>query len=327
MIFIFRDKSIVNIFFLIILCISVHAQLFINDPVLIVNKNDGFISILLADFLTNISSTILFIVFQLIILIQAIRLNMVLTDFRMYQSTNYITAMTYILFTGMINQWNSISAALISNSLVLWIFILLSRLYNNQNPRTLLFNIGMLVSLTIMAYHPTAILIMVVLFALAVVRPFRIVEWILLLMGILLPYYFLASYLFLNNQIKTFTHYLPILKLQYPVLQTDLWMWINIGYLFIALIAGMIYWQRYNNRLVMQIRKNWSVMLVLLLILVIAPFLFDGAGMDTAILCLIPLSAFVANAFGYPRRLILPNLLFWLGILLVVHNNWALIKK
>jgi len=279
------------------------------------------------NFLTNNSSTILFIVFQLIILIQAIRLNMVLTDFRMYQSTNYITAMTYILFTGMINQWNSISAALISNSLVLWIFILLSRLYNNQNPRTLLFNIGMLVSLTIMAYHPTAILIMVVLFALAVVRPFRIVEWILLLMGILLPYYFLASYLFLNNQIKTFTHYLPILKLQYPVLQTDLWMWINIGYLFIALIAGMIYWQRYNNRLVMQIRKNWSVMLVLLLILVIAPFLFDGAGMDTAILCLIPLSAFVANAFGYPRRLILPNLLFWLGILLVVHNNWALIKK
>jgi hypothetical protein len=326
-VFIFRDKSIINIFFLVILSIAIHAQLFINDPVLIVNNNDGFISILLSNYLKNISPTILFIVYQLIILIQAIRLNMVLTDFRMFQSTNFITAMTYLLFTGIISQWSSISAALISNSLVLWIFILLSRLYNNQSPRTLLFNIGMLVSLTILAYHPTAILIMVVLFALAVVRPFRIVEWILLLMGILLPYYFLTAYLFLNDQLKTIFNYSPILKLHYPVSHPDIWLWINLGYLLVTLLIGMVYWQRYNNRMVMQIRKNWSVMLVLLLILMIAPFIFDGAGMDTAILSLIPLSAFVANAYGYPKRLFLPNLIFWLAIILIVHNNWELIKK
>jgi hypothetical protein len=239
---------------------------------------------------------------------------MVLTDFRMFQTTNYVTAMTYILFTGIISQWSSISAALISNSLVLWIFILL-------------FNIGMLVSLTIIAYHPTAILIMVVLFALAVVRPFRLVEWILLLMGVLLPYYFLAAYLFLTDQIKTIVNYSPLLRLHYPVTHPDMWLWINLGFLLVALLLGMVYWQRYNNRMVMQIRKNWSVMLVLLLILVIAPFLFEGAGMDTAILSLIPLSAFVANAFGYPKRLILPNLIFWTAIILVVHNNWELIKK
>jgi hypothetical protein len=111
------------------------------------------------------------------------------------------------------------------------------------------------------------------------------------------------------------------------VAHPDIWLWINLGYLLMALFIGMIYWQRYNNRMVMQIRKNWSVMMVLLLILVIAPFLFEGSGMDTAILSLIPISAFVANAYGYPRRLILPNLIFWMGILLIVHNNWELIKK
>ena len=327
MVFIFRDKSIINIFFLAILSIAIHAQLFITAPVLIANNNDGFISILISNYLKELSPTLLFIIYQLIILLQAIRLNMVLTDFRMFQSTNYITGMTYILLTGIINQWSSISAALISNSLVLWIFILLSRLYNNQEPRTLLFNIGMLVSITILAYHPTAILIMVVLFALAVVRPFRIVEWILLLMGVLLPYYFLTAYLFLVDQLKTIINYSPIIRLHYPVTHPGMWLWINLGYLFAVLLIGMIYWQRFNNRMVIQIRKNWSVMLVLLLILLIAPFLFDGAGMDTGILCLIPLSAFVANAYGYPRRLFLPNLIFWLAIILIVHNNWELIKK
>jgi len=328
-VFLFRDKSIINIFFLILLSIAVHAHLFIADPVLLVDKNDGFISlsILLSTYATQMSPTFLFVIYQLIILLQAIRLNMVLTDFRMYQSTNYTTAMTYILLTGIVGQWCSISAALISNSLVLWIFILLSRLYNNQSPRTLLFNIGMLVSLTIIAYHPTAILIMVVLFALAVVRPFRPVEWILLLMGVLLPYYFLSAYLFLNDQLITIKQYLPIFQLHYPFVHPDIWFWISIGYLMAALIAGIFYWQKFNNRMVIQIRKNWAVMMVLLLILVVAPFLFIGAGMDTAILSLIPLTAFVANAYSYPKRLLFPNLLFWLAVVIIVHNNWGLIKK
>lgn len=296
-------------------------------PILLVNKTDGILSILLSNYLTNISPTILFIVYQIIIVLQAVRLNMVLTDFRMFQSTNYTTAMTYILLTGFISEWSSISAALISNSLVLWIFILLSRLYNNQTPRTLLFNIGMLVSLTIIAYHPTAILIMVVLFALAVVRPFRPAEWILLLMGIIVPYYYLGAYLFLNDQLTTIKQYLPILQLHFPVAHPNQWLWISLGYLLLILLAGIFYWQQFINRMVIQIRKNWGVMMVLLLILVIAPFVFVGGGMDTAILCLIPLSAFVSNAFGYPKRLLLPNILFWLAIVLVVHNNWELIKK
>ena len=327
MVFLFRDKSIINIFFLVLLSIALHAHLFMATPILLVDKTDGILSILLSNYLSNISPTILFIVYQIIIVLQAVRLNMVLTDFRMFQSTNYTTAMTYILLTGMISEWSSISAALISNSLVLWIFILLSRLYNNQTPRTLLFNIGMLVSLTIIAYHPTAILIMVVLFALAVVRPFRPAEWILLLMGIMVPYYFLGAYLFLNDQLATIRHYLPILQLHFPVPHPNQWLWISLGYLLLILLVGIFYWQQFINRMVIQIRKNWGVMMVLLLILVIAPFLFVGGGMDTAILCLIPLSAFVANAFGFPKRLLLPNILFWLAMVLVVHNNWELIKK
>lgn len=327
MVFLFRDKSIVNIFFLVLLAIGLHIHFFLAEPDLILGKGDGLFSLFLNHYLTGIPTTFLFIAYELVILIQAIRLNMVLTDFRMFQSTNYTTAMTYVLLTGLIASWSGISAALLSNSLVLWLFILLTRLYNNQSPRTLLFNIGMLVSITIMAYHPTAILILVVLFALAVVRPFRIAEWLVLLMGIMLPYYFLVSWLFLNNQLSAISSYLPGLSLQLPLQHPDPWLLATIVYLVLALFAGMYFWQKYNNRMVIQIRKNWSVMLVLLFSLLPIPFVFSGAGLDSGILILIPLSAFVANAFGYPKRLLVPNLLFWIAIVLIVHNNWELIKK
>jgi hypothetical protein len=326
-VFLFRDKSIVNIFFLILLGIAVHTHFFLTEPVLIIGKDDGLFSDILRSTISTIPTTFLFIGYELITLIQAIRLNMVLTDFRMFQSTNYVTAMTYVLLTGLISSWCSISPALISNSLVLWLFILLTRLYNNQSPRTLLFNIGLLVSVTILAYHPTAILILVVLFALAVVRPFRIAEWLVLLMGIMMPYYFLLAYLFMTNQLNVISRFIPSFQFHLPIQKIDLWLVASQSYLLIALLVGFIYWQKFNNRMVIQIRKNWSVMMVLLLIILPVPFVFLGASMDSAILILIPISAFIANAFGYPKRLLVPNLLFWLAIALVIHNNWELIKK
>ena len=327
MVFLFRDKSIVNIIFLVLLTIGVHLHFFLSEPVLILGKGDGLFSLFLTKYLSELPTTFLFIVYELIILIQAIRLNMVLTDFKMFQSTNYTTAMTYVLFSGLIASWSGISAALLSNSMVLWLFVLLTRLYNNQSPRTLLFNIGMLVSITIMAYHPTAILILVVLFALAVVRPFRIAEWLVLLMGIILPYYFLVSWLFLNNQLITLETYLPGIRFQSLLEHPDNWLIATIVYLVLTLFVGMYFWQKYNNRMVIQIRKNWSVMLVLLFSLLPIPFVFSGAGLDSGTLILIPLAAFVANAFGYPKKMLLPNLLFWLAIVLIVHNNWEIIKK
>jgi len=326
-VFLYRDKSIVNIFFLILLGIAVHAHFFLVEPRLIIGKDDGLFSVFLQSTLATIPPTIIFITYELIILIQAIRLNMVLTDFRMFQQTNYTTAMTYVLLTGLVGAWSSISPALISNSLVLWLFILLTRLYNNQTPRTLLFNIGLLVSITILAYHPTAILILVVLFALAVVRPFRIAEWLVLLMGVMIPYYFLLAYLFMTNQVKEISRFIPSFQFHLPIQITDYWLIASLGYLFVALLVGIFFWQKFNNRMVIQIRKNWAVMMVLLLILLPVPFVFFDAAMDSAILLLIPISAFVANAFGYPKRLIIPNLLFWIAILLVIHNNWDLIKK
>jgi hypothetical protein len=326
-VFLYRDKSIVNIFFLILLGIAVHVHFFLVEPVLIIGKDDGMFSVFLQSTISSIPSTFIFIGYELIVLIQAIRLNMVLTEFRMFPQTNYTTAMTYVLFTGLVGAWSSISPALISNSLVLWLFILLTRLYNNQSPRTLLFNIGLLVSITILAYHPTAILILVVLFALAVVRPFRIAEWLVLLMGVMMPYYFLLAYLFMTNQLQEISRFIPGFQFHLPVQITNYWLIASLGYLFLALLVGIYFWQIINNRMVIQIRKNWAVMMVLLLILLPVPFVFYDAAMDSAILLLIPITAFVANAFGNPKRLFIPNLLFWIAILLVIHNNWDLIKK
>lgn len=325
MVFLFRDKSIANLFSLLVLSIAVHLHLFVNAPLVVTSDTDGIFSTILRNYVTGLSSTVLFLLYHAVVLVQAIRLNMVLSDLRMFQHNTYTTAMAYVLLTGLFTQWCSITPALLANFLLIWLFIKLSRLYNHPSPKTLLFNTGLIVGITVLCYHPTAILVLVVLFALAVVRPFKLAEWLTLLMGALVPYYFLGVFLFMKDQFSRFPLYLPYLKWNLPLLAWSVPLWISLSVLFIFLVAGLYYWQASSSRMVIQIRKNWGVMAVMLFILLPIPFIFLKAGMESALMILVPLGAFAGNAFSYPRKLIIPNILFWLAAAIIAYNNWWMI--
>ena len=327
MVFLFRDKSIVNIFFLVVLSIVVHVHFLVAAPLIETNNGDGVFSLLLRNYFVGIPQALLFVIYHLVVLFQAIRLNMVLSEWRMFQNNTYTTAMAYVLLSGIMPEWCVISPALIANFLLIWIFIKLTRLYNHPSPKTLLFNTGLIIGLSVICYHPTAILIGVVLFALMVVRPFRVAEWVVLLMGILLPYYFLFGILFLNDDLYHFSSFIPYLKLNLPVAAWSAPLIIRLSVLVIMLISGLVFWQLTHRRMVIQIRKTWGIMMVMLFVLLPIPFIFRQAGLGSAYLTLIPLAAFSANAFSTPRRLTLPNILFWLAIAVLAYNNWVMITK
>jgi len=322
----FRNKSILAVFFLVALCLLVHLHLFVTPAQVVINADDGFLSVLLLKYVKPLPETALFLLYNALVILQAIRLNLVLNEFKMFQQSAFTTAMAYILLSACLPQWCAITPALVANSFLVWIFIKLSKLYNNPSPKTLLFNTGLIVGITIMSYHPTALLVLVVLFTLAVVRPFRLAEWLILLIGILTPYYFLLSGMFLTGRMSSLPGFTPKLQINLPVRYMDLWLWINSGVLLLSLIIGFIQWFPAKNRMVIQVRKNWGAMVVMLLILLPVPFIFKKAGLESIFLITVPLAAFISNAYLNPKRLWLPNLLFWLTIAIIIHNNWVLIK-
>jgi len=327
MVFLFRDRSVVNI--LLVLLLSVGVHLHVSEQVLptaIPLQQNGLFSYVLAQYIYNLPLAIQVIIFHALLVTQALRLNMVMQDLRMFSSVNYVPAMTYVLLSGLLMESNTITETLVSNSLTLWIFIKLSRLYNNPEPKTLLFNIGIIAGISILLFHPTAILIVVVLFALAVVRPFRIAEWLVLLLGVLLPYYFLLVFLYLNNQFALVGAYLPNISFGSPLHGLDKLYLINLGFTLFATLVGLYQLQSHVGRLVIQIRKNWGVMMVLLFTLILSPFMFSSLGTQVLLMGLVPLSATISNGYSNPKKLLLPNFLFWTALGLIIINNWHLVK-
>lgn len=326
MVVFFRERSIISFVFLVALCLLVHFHFFMMPAQIAVSENDGILSMLLTKYGKPLPAAIIFVLYIGLVLVQAIRLDFVLNEMKMFHHAGFTTAMSYVLLSAFMPQWSTLTPALIANLLVIWIFLKLSRLYNNASPKKLLFNTGLIVGLTVLCYHPTAILIPVVFFALAVVRPFRWAEWFVLLAGIITPFYFLIAILYLIGKMSVLTSHLPELAFNLPLKNAFSWLWLNLAAMALLVVAGLYYWVPANNRMVIQLRKNWGILLVMFIILLPVSFIFKTAGVESAILIIVPLAAIISNLYLNPKRLLIPNLLFWLSIVIIIHNNIQLAK-
>jgi hypothetical protein len=144
-VFLYRDKSDINLIFILVLSVILHFHQWITPPIVIANESDGFIAYLLIHYIRPLPPIGLVLFFQLLIFSQAIRLNVLLSQFKMFQHISYLPAFTYILLTAIFPYWDQISAGLIANSLVIWILVKILRLYDQTQPKTLEFNIGLIV--------------------------------------------------------------------------------------------------------------------------------------------------------------------------------------
>jgi len=112
------------------------------------------------------------------------------------QRPHYLTGMGYLLITSLFMEWNILSSPLIINSLLIWVWSKMSGLHNNQKPKTALFNIGIAIGIATFFYFPSIAFTALIIFGLAITRPFKLAEWIVALLGVITPFFFFLVMLF-----------------------------------------------------------------------------------------------------------------------------------
>jgi hypothetical protein len=305
----------------VVLSILVHFHFYWEAPIVIANPSDGLLAYLLFHYIQPLPPLALMVLFHVIVIVQALRLNILLSRFKMFQQVSYLPAFTFVLLTALFPFWDAISSGLIANALIIWILVKLNRLYDQTQPKTLEFNIGLIVGFSILLYEPIAILIPVVVFALTIIRPFRLAEWLVLIMGILLPFYFIFTYVFLTDSAAAFTAFLPKLDWKNPLAGIDIKVAFALVFIAIQLLIGIYFWQVQQNRNIIQVRKYWGVMLLTLFLTLFQPIIFSSQALYASAIVLAPLSSFICYAYASPKQLLLPNVLFWISAGLIVYNH------
>ena len=321
---IFRANNPLNIFLLFVYGILLKSVWLIHPPVPVIQKSNGFLfNEILAAIKPSfdLNPVMYTLITYLFLFTQAISFNQILNSRRQMQKPNYLPAMSYLLITSFFGEWNILSAPLVVNTLLIWAWGRMSNLYNNSEAKTTLFNIGIAVGLCAFFYFPSIAFGLLIFFALLVTRPFRIPEWIIALAGILTPWYFLFVWLFLTDQLYSF-HVVAGFKISPPVLMQNKGAYAGIIILVVICITGGIFVQSFLSKQVVQVRKNWALMLLYLLVALLIPFINLSHNFEYWILAAIPVSAFAACAFFYPTIKWVPPLLHWAMAGFVIYMEY-----
>ncbi len=293
--------------------------MFLYPKIPVAQLTDGFLYKALLKWLQPFASgfQIIYPIAAFILLYtQAVSFNKLVNDLRLMQKPNYLTGMSYLLLTSLFAEWDMLSAPLIINTIVIWIWAKMSNLINDTNPKTSLFNIAIAVGIATFFYFPSIAFAALIIFGLLVVRPFNFAEWLIALLGICTPYYFLLAWVFLTDSFKGYR--LPGIAVTSPKFHQTNWAYIAIIIVLVTALVGFFYVQQNFRRQLIQARKSWSLIYLYLLIAVFVPFINATHTFEYWILCAVPLSAFLGAAFLYPSKKIIPYILQWVMVAFVV---------
>ena len=324
MIGIFKQKTPANIFVLLVFGLLIKLPGFLHPHVPVVKDSDGF---LFKGFLKLLgpagsSSLLLFPVLAFILLFgQAIILNRFINTQRMMNKPTYFPGMAYLLITSLLPEWNYFSAPLMVNTILLFVLSALFKIYNQPNAKGAIYNIGLALGIASFLFFPTITFIAWILLALAIMRPFKLNEWILCIVGITTPFYFYTIYLFIDDQ-WSWQNLSPHFSIGLPSIKQSAWLAGSAFLLIVPFFWGGYFVQDNLRRMLIQVRKGWSLLLLYVLGALFIPFVNNSNGFENWVIAAIPFAAFHACTYLYSTNRTIPMLIFWLTVAFIVGQQY-----
>jgi hypothetical protein len=322
---IFKQKNPGNALVLLIYALVLKFSIFIHPVIPQLHKEDNYLYRIILHVLMSFfgDKPVFFSLLTFLLLFtQATLFNRICNHQKLFPRPNYLPGMTYILVTSLLPSWNYFSAPLLINSLMIWAFYRMATLYNNiHRPDGAIFNIGMLTGIVTLLYLPAMAFLLLVFFALIIMRPFRLREWFIGLFGFTSPYYFLFIALYLTNQ-WSWHNIVPQILFRLPGIPGSIWITLGIVLLILPFLAGGYFIQFNLNKMLIQVRKMWSLLLLFLMVGVIIILINHVNFYENWIVTAVPFAAFHAAAYYYSSDKIVPQVMHWLTVVFILWMNY-----
>jgi hypothetical protein len=242
---IFKQKNPANIILLLIFGALIKLPMFLHPHLPVDRGDEGVFFSAILDFLrpAGEKNPVLysFLAFLLLFL-QSMMLTRFMNAQRMMSKPTYFPGMAYMLITSLLAEWNYFSAPLIVNTILIFVLSGLFNIYNQENAKGAIFNLGLALGIATFIFFPSLTFIIWILMALMVMRPFRLNEWIICILGVMTPFYFYAIYLFITDK-WDWQNLWPGFELSFPSVKQSAWLAGSVFLLTVPFLTGGYYVQ------------------------------------------------------------------------------------
>ncbi|MGE0561399.1 MAG: DUF6427 family protein [Flavobacteriales bacterium] len=247
---------------------------------------------------------------------QAVFLNFIINQEKLIKGNTHLVGLFYVVLNGALALLFTINPIIIVNTFLITILFLMFKLYSQSEAKALLFNTCFLLSIGTLFYMPLFCLLPLIWIVLSYVRTPGYRDYFISLIGFLLPFLYLTTYLYITDglyksNIIDWIYYLSIFpKL---LLNQPYFYYISVLTGFVILSGASLVSQL--SREVVKDRKLFIV-LILMTIFIASTVLFNTSDyISLYILLTIPFSVVLANYFYKLKKEWLAEVFFILLVL------------
>ena len=257
------------------------------------------------DHINNIPGKVLKIT---ILLVEALLLNKIITDQKLMERPGFIPAMAFLVLNAILPHHAGSTAYLILNGIILLVLKMLIELYKQVKPNNQLLLLGFIVGCLATLNTRYLLLYPWITICIMIMRPASIREWLISSLGFLLPFYFIASGLYLADRLDLSILF-PAFAISFKLPALDLLEWIKITFFALLPWLGMMTYNKQIGKMLIQGRKTYLIMLLLNLAILIICLLSPAGISTTLFLMLIPSTLLFAPFFIAFKSNFIPNML------------------
>lgn|GEM_PF-402877 len=254
------------------------------------------------------------VIYVLLLLSEALLLNKIISDHKLMERAGFIPAMSFLLLNTIL-PFHTSPAFLVLNGIILLLLKLLIVMYKQNNANNQLLTTGFIVGC--LASMNTHFLIFYgwITICIMIMRTASAREWLLASIGFILPFYFLASGLYLIDKLNTSVIF-PAFSLDFKLPALSPLEWTKTSLFLLLPWIGLFSFNRQIGKMMIQARKAYLIMLILVLaLLVICLFsIKDIASLLT--LMLVPSTLLFSPLFLSFKRNFIPNFILMALIIL-----------
>jgi hypothetical protein len=256
-------------------------------------------------------------------LFQAFFFNSILAANSLINRQSVYGAFVYVILFSQSPHQLGMYPSLIAGIFILFALSILFGLEDKTENQMYIFNASILVSLASMFYLPALILIFWIWIALLMSRSGSFRELLIPVVGIISPYFFLASWYYVQNRLfGNAVEYLDVFKLfDIEKIHPDWSVLVTWGIIILILFQFSYIILGVSGEKNAIIRKKKSITNTLLLFSVPGVFYNDSQILHNGLIIL-PIAVLIAYSLSNIRKRLIPEILLWLLILSIFANHY-----
>lgn len=324
---IFKANNPTNNVLLVIYAVVIRAAGFLHYSTPVRDTADAALyrrTLIFLDYLSQSISWVYPFVTLVLILLQAFFINRIANNLKLFPKANYLAGISYILLSSIVPNWYQFSASLLAATIIIWVFNEVVKLQLHNQIKGRLFNIGMGMGICLFIFPPSVLFVLIIFAGLALFKAFRFNEWLIVVVGFLLPVYFFYSWQFLyygeiTNRFPSLVAHLPVKNLNNVKLT------IILAFLVHAAL-GFIFSQQNLRKQLVQTRNAWKLSYFYIVLASVLFFLTTSFNEFDQIFIVAPLSLLAAAMHFYLPKKWMSNVLHILMLIFAIYIGYFYVK-